>query len=467
MDYLPIFLRVQERPAVIVGGGIVAARKAELLLRCGARITLVAPELSEAAAALLAAHPHRMTHLASHFEPEQLLGALLAVAATASADTNQEVGRAACARGVPVNVVDDPRASTFILPAIVDRSPVVVAIGSEGASPVLSRRLRGQIEALLPAGLGALARLAGHRREQVQQALPPERRRPFWEHFYDSAATLNTAADEAAEAAFTRILSGFRDAGSSPGEVYLIGAGPGDPDLLTLRAAQLLQQADVVLYDRLVSAPVLERARRDALRVFVGKEVGAPPPTQEHINGLLVDYARRGLKVARLKGGDPAIFGRAGEEIAVLARHGIPCTVVPGITAGLGAAAAARIALTRRGMAQTVTFAPGHTAAADALDWQALARPRQTAVFYMAMAQLPGLVQRLLDAGAPPERPAALVAQATLPTQRMLRGCLRDIAARAQAAQLGAPALLIVGDVVGREALEDLAQPPRGTGQAW
>ena len=459
MDYLPIFLRVQERPAVVVGGGPVAARKAALLLECGARVLLVSPELSPAAGQLAAAYPEYLRHVAAAFDPRHLAGAALVIAAADSPALNHDVAHAAQARGLPVNVVDDAAASTFILPAIVDRSPVIVAIGSGGSSPVLSRRLRAQIEALLPAGLGALARLAGRRRAQVRAALSPPQRRRFWEYFFDSpAAAQALSGDEAAvENAFARTLNEFQGMASAPGEVYLIGAGPGDPDLLTLRAARLLLQADIVLYDRLVPRAVLERCRRDARQIFVGKDIGTPPPTQEHINGLLVEHARRGLKVARLKGGDPFVFGRGGEEIAVLARHGIPCTVVPGITAGLAAAAAARIALTRRGVAQTVTFAPGHAAAADALDWRALAGPRQTAVFYMAVAQLPGLVQRLLEAAAPPERPAVLVAQATLPTQRILKGRLRDIAELALAAQIGAPALLIVGDVVGREA-EDLAR---------
>ena len=458
MDYLPIFLRVQDRAAVVVGGGPVAARKAALLLECGARVTLVAPALFGAAGQLPAAHPGRLRHLAAAFEPRHLEDAVLVIAATDSAAINHEVARVARTRGLPVNVVDDAAESTFILPAIVDRSPVMVAIGSEGSAPVLSRRLRTRIEALLPAGLGRLARLAGARRAQVRAALPPAQRRRFWEHFFDSpAAARALEGDEtAALAGFDQALSEFQAAGTVAGEVYLIGAGPGDPELLTLRASRLLQQADVVLYDRLVPEAVLERCRRDARRVFVGKEVGAPPPTQEHINGLLVEYARQGLAVARLKGGDPFIFGRGGEEIAVLARHGIPCTVVPGVTAGLAAAAAAGIALTRRGVAQTVTFAPGHAAAAGALDWRALAGPRQTAVFYMAVAQLPGLVQRLLEAGAPAQRPAALVAQATLPMQRIVRGNLCDIAQLALAAQVGAPALLIVGDVVGRGAEQDL-----------
>jgi uroporphyrin-III C-methyltransferase/precorrin-2 dehydrogenase/sirohydrochlorin ferrochelatase len=241
--------------------------------------------------------------------------------------------------------------------------------------------------------------------------------------------------------------------------VYLIGAGPGDPDLLTLRALQLLQQADVLLYDRLVAPAILDRARREATRIFVGKDLGESALSQDRINDLLIEHARRGLKVARLKGGDPMIFGRGGEEIAAVARHGIPVTVVPGITAALGAAATAQIPLTLREVSQSVTFAPGHVAVADTLDWPALARSGHTVVFYMAMAQLAALTKRLCDAGAPADRPVALIAQATLPTQRVVRGTLADIAETARTGGLGAPALLFVGDVTRveqQQALESL-----------
>ena len=449
MDYLPIFLRVQNRRALIVGGGAVAARKAELLLRSGAQVMLVAPEPSPAAHELLMAHPAQITLLPAIFEPGQLRGITLALAATDSPSVNAAVASAARERGIPVNVADNAELSDFILPAIVDRSPVIVAVGSAGASPVLSRRLRERIEALLPAGLGNLARLAARRRPQVQAALPPEHRRLFWERFFDHLGDPAFVADEAAaELAFGQLLNDFqRNAGRPTGEVWLIGAGPGDPDLLTLRAQQLLQQADVVLYDRLVPEAVLARARREAERVFVGKQRGAAALPQEDINALLVEHARKGLKVARLKGGDPFIFGRGGEEAAAAAAHGIPVTVVPGITAALGAAACAGIPLTQREVSQSVTFVPGHVAASDTLDWPALARSGHTVVFYMAMAQIDSLIARLIAAGAPPTRPVALIAQATQPSQRVARGTLADIATTARTAQFSAPALLIVGDV--------------------
>jgi uroporphyrin-III C-methyltransferase / precorrin-2 dehydrogenase / sirohydrochlorin ferrochelatase len=445
MDYLPIFLRVQNRVAVVIGGGAVAARKAELLLKCGARVRLVAPELAADTEELLRQHPapRELSHLRASFDASHLEGAALVIAATDSASVNAQVAQAARTRGVPVNVADDAEHSDFILPAIVDRSPVIVAVSSAGTAPVLARRVREQIEALLPARLGTLARFAGHQRARVNRELAPALRRPFWERFFGAAANLQRLAQEdgAAQRAFDAELKacGSRQ-GAGMGEVYLIGCGPGDPDLLTLRALQLLQQADVLLYDRLVAPAILDRARREATRIFVGKEVGEATLSQDRINELLIEHARRGLKVARLKGGDPFVFGRGGEELAALARHGVTVTVVPGITAALAAAAAAQIPLTLREVSQSVTFAPGHVAVADTLDWPALARSGHTVVFYMAMAQLAGLTERLQQAGAPPDRPVALIAQATLPTQRVVHGKLADIAETA-------PALLFVGEV--------------------
>jgi len=453
MDYLPIFLRVQDRLAVVIGGGAVAARKAELLLNCGARVRLVAPELDASAQALLQLHgaAGRMSHQCASYASHHLEGAALVMAATDCAAVNTQVSREARARGIPVNVADDAATSDFILPAIVDRSPLIVAVSSSGTTPVLARRVREQIESLLPARLGALARFAGSQREQVNRVLQPRLRRPFWERFFGAASNLEKLAQDesGARRAFSAELQHFatRKDGIPLGEVYLIGAGPGDPDLLTLRALQLLQQADVLLYDRLVSPTILERARREATRIFVGKDVGDSTLAQDRINDMLITHARRGLKVARLKGGDPLVFGRGGEEIAAVVRHGIPVTVVPGITAALGAAASAQIPLTLREVSQSVTFAPGHVAMADTLDWPALARSGHTVVFYMAMAQLSGLTERLRKAGAPADRPVALIAQATLPTQRVVHGTLADIAETARTGGFGAPALLFVGEV--------------------
>lgn len=457
MEHLPVFLRLRAEPAVVVGGGRVAQRKIDLLLRCGADVTVIAPALCEELAARAAAGEIR--HLPEAFQPHHLDGTRLAIAATDLRAVNTAVSQAARARAVPVNVVDDPALSTFIFPAIIDRSPIVVAVGSAGNAPVLTRWVREQIEALLPGTLGALARFIGERRKAVQDALPVSARRSFWERIVAGKVGSRVLRSDAggAQRDFERELlaSQLTTSGATGahalGEVYLIGAGPGDPDLLTLRALQLLQRADVVLYDRLVPEAVLERSRRDARRVFVGKGAthGArgPHTDQQRIHDLMIRFASEGLKVARLKGGDPFVFGRGGEEIESLARHGIPYVVVPGITAALGAGAASGIPLTHRKMAQSFTLVTGHPLEDDALDWPALARPHQTVVFYMGVAHLAHIASRLTAAGAPPSLPAALIERATLPEQRTLRGTLQSIAALGREAGISPPALLVVGEV--------------------
>lgn len=474
MDYLPVFLQLRAAPAVIVGGGRIAARKADLLLRAGARLTVVAPQLHEDLSSRAAAG--KLTHVPESFIPAHLDGAAIAIAATGINDVNKAVSDAARQRNIPVNVVDDASLSTFIFPAIIDRSPVVVAVGSGGQAPVLARWVRERIEAVLPAGLGRLARFMGERRKSVQSALGAGARRAFWERVVrGTTGTRLLSNDQAgaqrafeAELLVSQLTASAATGGNALGEVYLIGAGPGDPDLLTLRALQLLQQADVVLYDRLVPAAVLEHARREARRVFVGKMHGyggssghgeAHTP-QEDIHELMVRFARQGLKVARLKGGDPFIFGRGGEEAAALARAGIPYLVVPGITAALGAAAGAGIPLTQRGLAQSVTFVTGHLPEDDGLDWRTLARARQTVVFYMGVGKLAPIAARLRAAGAPGTLPAALIERATLPGQRVLRATLSQIADLGSSAGISSPALLIVGDVVAESAASESAALP-------
>ncbi len=456
MEYLPVFLQLRAARAVIVGGGRIAARKADLLIRAGARLTVVAPRLHEDLCSRAAAG--ELTHLPESFVPAHLDGATIAVAATGLRDVNIAVSDAARERGVPINVVDDASLSSFIFPAIIDRSPVIVAVGSAGQAPVLARWVRERIEAILPAGLGALARFMGERRLKVQRALGPAARRAFWERIVrgNTAAHLLAADAPGAQRAFeaellvSQLTTSVATGGSALGEVYLIGAGPGDPDLLTLRALQLLQQADVVLHDRLVPPAVLERARREARRIFVGKGHGdgAERTAQEEIHELMIRFARQGLKVARLKGGDPFVFGRGGEEVEALARHGIPHLVVPGITAALGAAAGAGIPLTQRGLAQSVTFVTGHPSEDDSLDWRTLACAQQTVVFYMGVGKLASIVARLRAAGAVDTLPAALIERATLPEQRVVRGTLAEIADLGARAGLSPPALLIVGEVV-------------------
>jgi uroporphyrin-III C-methyltransferase/precorrin-2 dehydrogenase/sirohydrochlorin ferrochelatase len=452
MDYLPLFMQLRSQPVLVVGGGHIATRKIDLLRRSGAQITVVSPELREELHKLVSRGELR--HIAETFAEAHIEGATLVIAATNDHEVNAAISAAAQARRIPVNVVDTPALSTFIFPAIVDRSPIIVGVSSGGESPVLARRVREQIEALLPAKLGALARFMGARRKAVQQALGPLARRPFWERVVGGmVGTRVLAGDErTAETAFeselrtSHLTTSPTTGGTGIGEVYLIGAGPGDPDLLTLRALQLLQQADVVLYDRLVPDAVLDRSRRDAERIFVGKEAG-DHTVQDRIHELLVHYARQGLRVARLKGGDPFVFGRGGEEIEVLTRHNIPYVSVPGITAALGAASYAGIPLTHRRLAQSVTLVAGHVLEDEALDWRSLAGPRQTVVFYMGVSHLDRIVAKLREAGAKASHPAAVVERATLPEQRTVRGTLETIAELARKAGVAAPALLIVGDV--------------------
>lgn len=457
MDYFPIFLRLAGEPVLVVGGGAVAARKVELLLRAQAKVTVVAPRLCAALAVRVAAG--ELVHSAQEFRPDHLDGMRLAIAATDKHAVNAWVAHQAQRRNVPVNVVDDRALSRFIVPAIVDRSPVVVAVASSGDAPVLTRRLREKLEAFLPQRLGVLAKLAGKLRATVRARIESAaQRRRFWENFFDSPLAADilaqrTAADGSAlERAVSEHLAQLARPAAAQGEVALVGAGPGDPGLLTLRAVRALQNADVVLYDRLVSAEVLELARRDAERIYVGKSAGRAHIPQEQINAQLVALARAGKRVCRLKGGDPFIFGRGGEELEALAAAGIRFEVVPGVTAAAGCAAYAGIPLTHRDHAQTLIFVTGHgkgeaAELAGGLDWSLLARASQTVVFYMGLGQLGQILARLREHGAPAERAAAVIERGTQPAQRVISASLHDLPAKVAAAGIDSPALLIVGEV--------------------
>lgn len=461
MDYFPIFLRLAGEPVLVVGGGEVAARKVDLLLRTSAQVRVVAPELVPGLAELAAAG--EITHIAAEFRPEHLEGVRLAIAATDKRAINAWVARQAERRNIPVNVVDDRELSRFIVPAIVDRSPVVVAVGSSGDAPVLTRRLRERLESFLPQRLGALAKLAGKLRPTIKARIEsPARRRRFWENFFDStfAADVLAGREDAADAAVSgRVVDSVAHivrTADNVGEVALVGAGPGDPGLLTLRALRALQNADVILYDRLVSTDVLDLARRDAERIYVGKAAGEAQVSQDEINALLVQLAQQGKRVCRLKGGDPFIFGRGGEELEALAAAGVRFEVVPGVTAAAGCAAYAGIPLTHREYAQSLVFVTGHTkgedgeggdALANSIEWNQLARPMQTVVFYMGLGHLEQILSRLRAHGAPESRAAAIVEQGTRAEQRVLTGTLADLAQKARQAGVQSPALLIVGEV--------------------
>ncbi len=449
MDYLPIFIDLRERLVVVVGGGVVAARKVEQVLKAHARVRVIAPDLCQELAAF---REHgRIEYRPVPFSPPQLDGALLAIAATGDEEVNEAVAVSARERGILVNAVDDSANCDFIFPAIVDRSPLVVAVGTSGSSPTLARRVRAQIEALLPERLGELARYASRWRETVAVALPelPARLR-FWDGFFGGhvATRLLAGNDQGADASMQVAIAQARSAAATPrGEVYLIGVGPGDPDLLTLRAQQLLQQADVLLHDRLVPEVILGRARRDAEKINVGKTPGSHEHTQDYINQLLLEHARAGKRVARVKGGDPFVFGRGGEELAVLREAGIPVLVVPGITAGLGAAASSGMPLTQRGIAQAVTFVTATGAQSETLNWSALAQPDHTVVFYMSAAQSAMIAGKLMAQGLPGSHPAALLERATWPDERVLKTTLAQLPALAERSRLRSPTLLVVGQV--------------------
>ena len=450
MDVLPLSLKIEGQPCLVVGGGETARRKIELLVAAGGAVTVVALRVSEAVQTLCRRHGLTMEERA--FAADDVRDQLLVIAATNDSAVNEAVAAACTRHRVLVNCVDDGKRSTALFPAIVDRGPVTVAIGTGGASPTLARQLRARIEAVLPASVGGLAAYLGSRRERIKAVLPELRaRQRFWDHAIDSELAALVArgdegrADQALEAALQAPLA--------TGFVSLVGAGPGDPDMLTLKALQRLQQADVVYHDRLASPAVLDRCRRDARLIDVGRRgmtsAGAAAERQASINqGLLAD-ARRGLRVVRLKGGDPLLFGRGGEEVAALAEHDVPFEIVPGITAALGCAAVAGIPLTHREWAKSVRFLTARVKdGAINADWPELAKPDQTLVAYMGLAAVDALCERLLTAGAAPTTPAAMVFRAMLAGERTIVGDLRTLPAKVRAAQLEGPATAIIGRVV-------------------
>lgn len=449
MDFLPIFLNIKNKRCLVVGSGEVATRKSLFLLQAGARVIAISterdPSLNEFAV------DGRILYQADHFESEHLQNIALVIAATSDRTINRQVSEAAQQRQIPVNVVDDPELCSFIMPSIVDRSPLLIAISSGGQSPVLARLLRAQLETIIPVAYARLASIAGKFRQLVKQHFShPEKRRMFWEKTLQGQFTEMVLAgkEEAAQAYLSKSLQ--QECDESPqGEVYLVGAGPGNPDLLTFRAMRLMQQADVVVYDRLVSPAILEMVRRDAHRIYAGKERSRHTLQQESINQLLVRLAQEGKRVLRLKGGDPFIFGRGGEEIETLAIHRIPFQVVPGITAASGVAAYAGIPLTHRDYAQSCIFVTGHLKNDSIdLDWTVLARPHQTIVIYMGLLGLPMLCQKLITHGLPDTTSAAIIQQGTTHNQKIVTGTLQTLPALAQAAHLSAPTLIIVGEVV-------------------
>jgi uroporphyrin-III C-methyltransferase/precorrin-2 dehydrogenase/sirohydrochlorin ferrochelatase len=455
LDYLPIYLQLKDAPVVLIGGGSVGTRKARLLLRAGARLTVVAPQITPELEQLLASHGGVWQR--SEYAGSDLHHCRLVIAATSDRALNEQVSTDATDLALLVNVVDSPDLCTFIFPSIVDRSPLLIAISSGGHSPVLARQLRRKIETLVPAGYGRLAEFAGRFRSLVKTKITSESaRRLFWEQTLEGtvAEQLLAGREDQAESLLRTQLETTE---SKPrGEVFLIGAGPGDPDLMTFKAVRLLQSADVVLHDRLVSEPILDMARRDAERIYVGKARADHAVPQQEINQLLVDLALQGKRVVRLKGGDPFIFGRGGEEIELLAQHGIPFQVIPGITAASGAACYAGIPLTHRDHAQSVRFVAGYLKG-DRIDhdWAQFQSSSETLVFYMGLAGLPVICEQLQAHGRAPTTPVALIERGTLADQRVLLGTLETMVDIVAQEQPRAPTLIIVGDVVRLH--EDLA----------
>jgi len=445
MDFLPIFLDVKNKLCLVVGGGEVAKRKTGVLLDAGAKVRVVAPEVDDEIT-----KQSGVEIIATRFEPLHLDGVKMVIAATDDQAVNRQVSELAHARNIPVNVVDAPELCSFIMPAILDRSPMMVAFSSGGASPVLTRMLRGKLETLIPQNYSRLAAFAESFRSIVKQRVTnPAKRRIFWENALEGVVSekVLTGDEAGAEAILQKMLE--NEDNIQRGEVYLVGAGPGDPDLLTFRALRLMQKADVVVYDNLVSKPILEMARRDAQRIFVGKKRADHTMRQEEINELLVRLAKEGKRVLRLKGGDPFIFGRGGEEIETLAADGIPFQVVPGITAASGVASYAGIPLTHRDHAQSCVFVTGHLKDGTMnLDWDMLARPKQTVVVYMGLHGLETLCAKLIKHGLPGTTPIAIVQQGTTQNQRVVSGSLATLPGLPQVAELQAPTLIIIGGVV-------------------
>jgi uroporphyrin-III C-methyltransferase/precorrin-2 dehydrogenase/sirohydrochlorin ferrochelatase len=448
MEFLPLFTDLRNKPCLLVGGGQVALRKARLLCKAGAKIRLVAHEILPELSTLCMNSGGEC--IRGDYADHLLDEVFLVIAATDDEALNKRVSEACHARQIPVNVVDNPELCSVILPAIIDRSPLVIAVSSGGKSPVLARMMRSRLEASIPASFGRLAQLVGNFRDAVKARFDDiEERRHFWEQTLQGpiAEMVFAGKDKVAADMLSKAID--KATVSAGGEVYLIGAGPGDPDLMTFKALRLLQRADVVLYDRLVAPAIVDMCRKDAERVYVGKARADHAVPQQDINKLLVKYAKEGKKVARLKGGDPFIFGRGGEEIEELAEGKIPFQVVPGITAASGCASYSGIPLTHRDYAQSVRFVTGHLKDHSLnLPWAELVHPTQTVVFYMGLVGLPSICAQLIAHGRGGDTPIAVIQQGTTPQQKVVVATLATMVERLAEEPVQAPTLIIVGEVV-------------------
>lgn len=449
MTHFPIFLTLKNRHCTVVGGGAVASRKIKTLLKSGAKVTLVAPEICEQLQQDVA--NNIITHIARNFQPSDLDQCFIAIAATDDAVVNRLVAEQAAQKNVLVNVADSLELGSFIMPSVLDRSPVTIAVSTGGASPVLAKSLRMKLETLIPSSCGRLAALSEAYREKVKAHFPlQQQRKAFWESALSGtfAELVYAGQDDMARQVLDDLLE--KDVEKDPmGEVYLVGAGPGDPDLLTFKAVRLMQQADVMVYDRLVSQPILEMVNKKAERYYVGKEKDNHAVPQNKINDLLVELAKQGKRVLRLKGGDPFIFGRGGEEIETLAENKVPFQVVPGITAAAGCASYSGIPLTHRDHAQSVTFATGHLKDGSInLNWEQLVQPHHTLVFYMGLTGISVISEQLQTHGMSADMPAALIEQGTTRNQRVHIGTVGNLPELVKSSGVRAPTLTIIGDVV-------------------
>lgn len=449
MHYFPLFIKLNKRHCLVVGAGEVATRKIALLAKTGAIITVIAEHISPAVNAMKT--QHSLIIKEKSFAKTDAMGFQLIVSATNDSATNILVADAATQFNIAVNVVDNPDLCSFIFPSIIHRSPIMIAISSGGASPVLARLLRAKIESLIPPAFGQLANLAQKFRDRVKQhILAPTQRRIFWEQVLQGtiAELVLGGKPQEAEKQLTLLLTQTENI-THKGEVYLVGAGPGNPDLLTLRALRLIQQADVVIYDRLVSAEILDLTRTDSQKIYAGKQRQNHNLSQHSINQLLASLAKQGKRVVRLKGGDPFIFGRGGEEIETLVAEGVDFQIVPGITAASGCATYAGIPLTHRDHAQSCIFVAGHQKDnVINLNWTQLTAPNQTLVFYMGLAGVHKICHSLIQHGCAKNHPIAIIQQGTTAQQRVITGTLATFPQQVANAGIKAPTLIIVGTVV-------------------
>ncbi len=449
MEHLPIFINIKQKPTLVVGGGDIALRKINLLLKAQAKVDCLSPLFCEDINNLF--KDGQITLIKKSFEHTDIKDYSVIIAATDDSSVNSSISSIAHDKRIPVNVVDSPDLSSFIMPSIVDRSPVIIAVSSAGKAPVLARIIRAKLETVIPSAYGILAEIAGEYRQRVKDRFSKIKdRRAFWETTFSGVIAEKVFSGRISEAK-DDIEKQLNDSVEMElGEVYLVGAGPGDPDLLTFKALRLIQQADVVLYDRLVSKGVMELVRRDSELIYVGKKGGSDKSTrQADINDQLVTLAKSGKRVCRLKGGDPFIFGRGGEEIESLSENGIPFQVVPGITAASGCSSYAGIPLTHRDYSQSCRFVTAHLKNGTTnLPWEEFIIDQQTIVFYMALSGANYICEKLLEHGMDKDMPIAIIEKGTMPEQKVYISSLTELPNLIAKEDIHAPTLMIVGEVV-------------------